>query len=93
VLQKIFGNHITFTGTMYLHCRMNENYWQSCIAEDTCTVIGYCCCTCHRRPFLPRCRWESLEHATTGDHVSLPSLQTFKRALKTELFRRSYNAH
>jgi len=23
----------------------------------------------HRRPCLPRCRCESLEHATTGDHV------------------------
>jgi len=33
-------------------------------------------------------------HATTGEAItSLPSLQTFKRAVKTELFRRSYNSH
>ena len=67
---------------------------------DACDLHRQRCCTFHgrcTRPSatvpspLPAARvWNMLPPAIT----SLPSLQTFKRALKTELFRRPYdNAH
>ena len=34
-----------------------------------CTNAGAGVAQDHRRPCLPRCRCENLEHATTGDHV------------------------
>jgi len=42
--------------------------WTTAIFIDSVVARSMVIAEVHRRPCLPRCRCESLEHATTGDH-------------------------
>ena len=43
--------------------------WMPAIFIDSVVTRSTVVAQDHRRPYLPRCRCESLEHATTDDHV------------------------